>query len=461
MTGTNALRGDITRRPRRPGFGLAVCALLIGGLAACDREVILPGERFDTRTPLEDTIPGEGGVAQAAPRDTDRAAPISLPAPERVTAWTSRGFSDANRIPHLALSAAPSEVWATDIGDGSSRRNRISVDPVANAGRVYTIDADAQLQATAVSNGAILWQADLTPEFDRGGFASGGGLALAGEVLYATTAQGEVIALDAGSGAIRWRQRLGTILGAPVVADGIVYVVGQNSEAWAVDAADGRLRWQIPVPSAQSVLIGGAAPAVAGGRVILPFPTGQILAVLPQTGVEVWGGFLRGGRLGVASATVNDITADPVVVGGTLYVGNQGGRVAALSLQTGDARWTAGDGAYSPVMVAGDGVFFVSDRNELIRLDADTGARVWGTELPFFVRQQERRRKAVFTHYGPLLAGGQLVVASGDGVIRFFSPESGELIRSLPLRGGAASHPIVVENTLLVVSEDGRLHAYR
>lgn len=117
--------------------------------------------------------------------------------------------------------------------------------------------------------------------------------------------------------------------------------------------------------------------------------------------------------------------------------------------------------AYSPMLVAGGSLFFVSDRNELIRLDAATGARIWGSELPLYEANRQSPRKAVFTHYGPILAGGRLIVASGDGVIRMFATESGEMTGSLPLRSGAASHPIVLDDTLLVVSKDGRLHAYR
>ena len=97
----------------------------------------------------------------------------------------------------------------------------------------------------------------------------------------------------------------------------------------------------------------------------------------------------------------------------------------------------------------------------MIRLDVDSGARIWGSELPLFEANRERRRKAVFGHYGPILAGGRLVVASGDGVIRLFAPDTGALSGTLALRGGAASHPIVVGDTLLVVSTEGRLHAYR
>jgi outer membrane protein assembly factor BamB len=437
-----------------------VIAVLL--LAACERDTVLPGERFDTRTPLEATLPGEDGLAAASnPSDTDAPRPISLPAPTRLADWPSRGYSVTNQLPHAALSANPVEIWAAPIGSGNGRRNRISTDPVAGNGLVYTIDAGAQLQATALGTGAPAWITSLVPDFDRGANASGGGLALSGNRLFATTPYGELIALDAGTGSVIWRQRLGTVLGAPTVAGGIVYVVGRNSEAWAVEADDGRLRWRIPSSEAPSVLVGGAAPAVADGRVIFPFPSGEIVAAFPNTGVTLWNSFLAGGRLGTAYAGINDITSDPVVIGGTIYAGNQSGRVVAMNARSGTRIWSAREGAYSPVLVAGGALFFVSDRNELIRLDAGDGSRVWGTELPFYEANRARRRQAVFTHYGPVLAGGRLVVASGDEVIRLFSPESGALVGSLPLRGGAASHPIVVGDTLLVVSKDGRLHAYR
>jgi outer membrane protein assembly factor BamB len=441
---------------------LGMAALMVLALAACEREVILPGERFDTRTPLEATLPGEDGLAAASnAASADAAQPISLPAPTRLGDWPSRGYNTVNRLPHATLSANPTEVWVADIGAGNTRRNVIAADPVVAGGLVYTIDSDAQLQATSLSTGAPAWVTSLVPDFDRGGNASGGGLAVAGDRLFATTPYGELVALNASTGAMIWRQRLGTMLGAPTVSGGTVYVVGRNTDAWAIDADDGRQRWRIPSTDTPSVLVGGPAPAIADGRVIFPFPSGEIVAAMPNTGVTLWNSFLAGGRLGTAYATINDITSDPVVVGGTIYAGNQSGRVVAMDARTGTRQWTAREGAYSPVLVAGGALFFVSDRNELIRLDADSGERVWGTELPLYEANRERRRKAVFTHYGPILAGGRLVVASGDGQIRMFSPESGALVGTLPLRSGAASHPIAVGDTLLVVSVDGRLHAYR
>lgn len=450
MTGSKGRAG----MDRRATLAFGVLSAML--LAACEREPVLPGERFDARAPLG----AEAGTAPVS--DTqDSARAIALPAATTLDAWTSRGHSAQNLLPHAALAADPAEVWVADIGQGNSRRNRIVTDPVAADGRVFTIDAAGRLQATDLASGAMVWTASLVPEFDRGGDASGGGLALDGGRVFATTPYGELVALDAATGAVAWRQRLGTVLGAPSVAGGVVYVVGRNSEAWAVDATNGRLRWQIPSTEAAAVLAGGAVPAVGNGRVILPFPSGEILSVLPQSGVTLWSSFVVGGRLGTAYATLNDITSDPVVAGRALYVGNLSGRVVSLDATSGQVNWQAREGAYSPMLVAGGSLFFVSDRNELIRLDATTGARIWGSELPLYEANRQSRRKAVFTHFGPILAGGRLIVASGDGVIRMFSPESGEMTGSLPLRSGAASHPVVVGDTLLVVSQDGRLHAYR
>jgi outer membrane protein assembly factor BamB len=245
------------------------------------------------------------------------------------------------------------------------------------------------------------------------------------------------------------------------VSGNSVFVVSRDNRAWAISTDVGRIQWELPSAPAQALRAGGAAPAVADGTVIFPYGSGELVAARRDTGVRTWATAVAGGRLGVAYSNISDITGDPVVAGGTVYAGNQSGRVVALSAATGERRWTATEGAYSPVLVAGGSLFFVSDRNELIRLDAETGDRIWGTELPLYVRERERRRRAVFTHYGPILAGGRLVVASGDNQIRFFDPVGGNLVGSVNLRGGAASHPIVVNNTLMVVTGDGRLVAYR
>lgn len=437
----------------------AVALGLVAVLAGCERESLLEGQRFGTRVPLAATLSGEAVADPAARPDEARA--ISLPAASTYATWAQRGFDAQNRTPHSGLRRELAQVWSANIGQGNGRRTRLTADPVAGGGAVYTLDADAGLRAHAISNGGLMWSADLTAGFDRGGRVSGGGLALSGDTVYATTGYGELIALDASNGAVRWRQRLGAGIGAPTVSGNTVYVVSRDNRAWAISTDVGRIQWELPSAPASALLAGGAAPAVTGGTVIFPFGSGELVAADTSTGVRTWATAVAGGRLGVAYANINDITSDPVVAGGTVYTGNQSGRVVALNAASGTRLWTATDGSYSPVLVAGGSLFFVSDRNELIRLDADSGQRIWGTELPLYVRERERRRRAVFTHYGPILAGGRLIIASGDRQIRAFDPVSGQLVQSIGLRGGAASHPIVVNNTLMVVTTNGQLVAFR
>jgi outer membrane protein assembly factor BamB len=194
---------------------------------------------------------------------------------------------------------------------------------------------------------------------------------------------------------------------------------------------------------------------------LFPTSAGELIAARRDTGQIMWRRAVAGTRIGVAYASVTDVTGDPVVQGDVVYVGNQSGRVMALNRSDGRIIWTADEAAYGPVWPVGGSVFLMSDRNRLVRLDAGTGEFIWAESLPLFTETRERRRAGIFAHYGPVLAGGRLIVGSGDGALRSFDPASGALVAETELRSGAAIAPIVVGGTLYVVSRDGLLTAYR
>ena len=66
-----------------------------------------------------------------------------------------------------------------------------------------------------------------------------------------------------------------------------------------------------------------------------------------------------------------------------------------------------------------------------------------------------------FANYGPVLAGGRLIVPSSDGTLRQFDPVSGALLAEMPLPGGAASNPVVAGGVLYLMTGDGQLAAFR
>ena len=434
-------------------------------LAACSpREVILQGERFDVNAPLSESVPTKenpnpkAGTAQV----TRQSQPISLPAAKSNAEWGQRGGNERHDTPHVALSKAPVAIWAGNIGAASSRKHRISAAPVVAGGRVFAMDSGATVSALS-TGGGLLWQTDLTAVFDRGGGVSGGGLAASGTQVFATTAYGEVVALDAKSGGVIWRQRIDApAIGAPAVEGGRVYVSGRDGSAWALDTANGKVVWQVFGSPGKSGWLGAAAPTVGGGVVYFPSNAGDLMAVLkPGGGTPVWHSSAAGRRAGRAYAESLDITGDAALVGSTLYAGTGAGRTVALDAGSGTQIWGTTEGAMGPLVVVGGSVFIVNDEARLVRLDAGDGSVIWAVEMPYFEAEKVKKRKAIVAHYGPVLAGGRLWVASSDGKLSAFSPTDGALVYQTDIPGGAAGQPAVAGGVLYVVTTKGQVVAFR
>lgn len=427
-------------------------------LAACeDPEIILSGERYGTREVLTD-----GGAAEdAVPENTSRA--IALAAASGNADWAQSPVSPFARVSNAALGRALSPVFSVNIGAGDSRRERLNVDPVVAGGRIFTMDAEHVVSAVSTA-GELLWQKDMVPGRDSAKQAQGGGLAAADGRLYVASGFGRVTALDVATGNEIWTQRLGgTATGAPTVAGGLVYLTSGDSRGWAIEADSGRIRWQIDGVEDIHNVAGAPAPALSDKAVIYAFGNGTVQAAFRQGGLRLWSGDVVGTRTGTALATIGDITGAPVISGDKVFVGNHSGRVVAFNLGSGERIWTARMGARGPVWPAGDSVFLVSDINELVRLDADTGAQIWAVKLPGYepVRKPQRRRDSAFAHHGPVVAGGRLVLASSDGLLRSFNPEDGTLLSAVEIPGGATTAPAVAGGTLYVVTTKGQLVAYR
>ena len=132
----------------------------------------------------------------------------------------------------------------------------------------------------------------------------------------------------------------------------------------------------------------------------------------------------------------------------------------ALDLATGRPLWVAETGAMGPVWPAGGSIFLVSDVNQLVRLDAATGAQIWAVALPGFVPNSQWR-VGMDANYGPILAGGRLIVVSSDGALRMFDPTDGGLLDQIALGDGAAGATALANGTLYVVTQRGELLAFR
>lgn len=422
-----------------------LAALLLAGCGG-EPDPILPGERL----PLRD-----GTFSNPVLRGEARG--IALPAQARNADWTHRNGGPDHNAGHPALSGTLQPLFSVPIGEGDSRGARITAEPVVAGGRVFTLDARATVSAFS-TGGQLLWTREVVPPNAARSDASGGGLSTDGATVYVSTGYGRLVALDAATGQPRWTQDLDAPgSSSPTILGDLVLLVARDSRAWALEAGTGRIRWQVQGLPSTATYAGGAGVAARGDVVVLPHPSGEVRGVFPQGGLVRWTTVVAGSRRNSAAAFgATDIGGDPVLVGSTAYVGNVSGRTAAIGVENGATLWSIPEGAVSPVWPAGDSLFLVNDLGELLRVDAANGAVIWRVALP-----RAERRRGVTAFHGPILAGGRLIVGSSDNGLLQVDPASGALLGSVALPAGAASAPVVAGGTLYVVTEDGRLNAFR
>ncbi|MEM9048870.1 MAG: PQQ-binding-like beta-propeller repeat protein [Pseudomonadota bacterium] len=409
---------------------------------------ILPGERLPVRP---------DDVTQ----QLDTPPPLVLPVAVSVSDWTHPNATPSRMAPHAALTSGLTggltQVWRVDVGAGNAGRALLTSGPVIAEGRVFVIDAAATVHAVSTA-GSRLWQTYVGREGEDGRDGFGGGVAVDGDKVFVTTGFGEVLALRATTGEILWRVTVGgPVRAAPVAADGRVIFVTRDDRAFALSAETGAVIWRIQGAVGTTGLLGGASPAVDNVVAILPFASGEVTAAVAFSGRRLWSSALSGGRRGLARSDIGDITGDPVIDGEVIYVANQSGRLVSIDRRTGQRNWTVNDGTINPVLPAGGSLFVITDKAELLRLDAATGARIWAMPLPEFTDPENR--EGAIGYGGPLLAGERLILTSTEGELLRFDPETGRALEPIDLPAGSYLAPAISGGQMVILLSDGSLVA--
>ena len=432
---------------------LALALAITGAIAGCgvfgEDEERLSGERIRIRgQPAGSTEAGATGAAGP------------LPEPAVNQEWTQTNGRSSHASGHLAGPAAPALAWQADAGAAAGSGARITGAPIVANGRVYTLDAEAQLSAFDAASGAPVWRTSLAPGNEPGRQGFGGGLATDGQFVFATTGFGEVLAIDAASGTMAWRHAAGApFRSAPAVSDGIVVAVTRDNRALALSARNGAVIWRIDGATAEAGLLGGASPAVSGELAVLPFASGELLGVQAGTGRRAWSAVLGGAGRGLARSAIADVTGDPVIAGRVVVAASQSGRMVAIDGLTGDRGWTRSLGAVGPIWAAGGSVFLVTDGSALARLSLETGETIWSTDLPAFRRPGNRSDPIAYS--GPVLAGGRVLVTDSLGNLLAFDPATGAPAGATPLSSGSTTGPVVANGTIYILGDDATLQAFR
>ena len=362
------------------GGGFLRRAIVIGCFAvlgACaERELILPGEREDVRSVLRSAGAGARTGWSRYARTGDRHPDLD----------PSRRSSRPTMPDMRPFPAAPRFSGAPISGSGDARRYRITAQPVSDGARIYAMDSRSTVTAVSTGGQRVWSRKPHHRPATRTDSASGGGLAVAGGRVFATTGFGTLVALDAASGAPVWTHDFSSIAsGAPTVANGRVLCHHpQRYRLARSDAGTGRVLW---TSSGHRHARRHRRRPVAGGgrgrsRGLRVFRRRSRRGVDAATGAPRWRGFIAGRRIGPVAAGIEDVTGDPVLSGAVVVAGTHTGRTAAFDRTTGAPLWSLDEGAMSPAVVTPSDIFQVTDRNALIRVDRNTGGLVWSQPLP-------------------------------------------------------------------------------
>ena len=386
---------------------------------------------------------------------------IELPPMKANKQWTVISSEISKNHPNLMLSENPTEIWATSIGKGDSKKKRLVTDPIFYKQMIFTLDANSTASAFD-KKGKLLWRKDLTPPGEKTGEIFGGGFTTGQDQLFVTLGYGFLLSLDPLTGEKNWSQRLSsTGNNTPIFNDGSVYLVSGDSKAWAIDAENGRIIWKVDGIGNETNLISSNSPAVSGKYALFGFGNSEIYATFKKGGYVLWSSALSGRSDSRVISAIDDIVASPVIVGRNAYIGDGSGKVVSLKIENGERNWTAPFGSSGNFWIAGKSLFFISDKNDLVRLEMKTGKTVWLTELPSFSKNRILGSKKTNQHHGPIIAGNQLIIASSDGYMRFYDPKTGEQRNKLKIKVGATANPIVANETLYLITQDGKLRAFR
>lgn len=419
--------------------------------------------------------------------DTLKGASITLPAAVRRDDWPLPGGTPEQSIEHVDAAAEFKIAWRARIGGGSTRYQHITAPPVIGAGRVYTMDAGANVVATDALTGRTVWRGNFVPETLPDGtkpkrwlpaiyygdsvvdsIAFGGGVAFADGKVFIASGYRFVAAVDANTGQLLWRTFVDTpIHSAPTVANGRVFAVTTDNELVSFDANTGQAGWTHQGLVEPARILQASSPAVLGETVVAAFSSGEVTALRAANGTELWPANLSRVSRTTALAEIRDIAGRPVIYKGDVYAASHSGVFSAIDFRTGQPRWELPIISIATPWAVGDVVYIVSKAGEVICVSRATGEVYWIRDLNEGRRGSRTTRwlgrevadRAYWT--GVMLASGRLVTMSSDGRAATLNPQTGDVLGYVKLPGPVLMTPIAANGMIYVVTDKGQLVAIR
>jgi len=336
------------------------------------------------------------------------------------------------------------KVWSTGVGKGLDKAGR-QLWPAYSSGSLYAADYNGLLAAIDADSGRKQWEIKTKLPFT-------GGPGISGKLLLMGTQDGEVFAFDSSTGTQLWSATVTSeVLAAPSEADGIVVVRCIDGRVFGLDADTGQRVWIYDHSVPLLTLRGNAPPLLRAGVAFVGYDGGQVVALRIDDGTLMWEQTLVTTEGRTELERLSDIDGQLVFIASDLLVSSYKNRMASLAADSGRLLWFKDISSASGVAV--DRInLVVSDKDGNVwLLDRRNGAESW--------KNNQLMRRGLTR---PVFYGSFIVVGDQEGYLHWINISDGAFAAREKVGGkGFSGPPLVVGNTLYVMTKKGDLTAYR
>ena len=336
------------------------------------------------------------------------------------------------------------KVWSAGVGSGLDKAGR-QLRPAYSSGSIYAADYKGLLMAVNADSGRKQWEIKTKLPFT-------GGPGISGNLLLMGTQDGEVFAFDAATGTQLWSATVTSeVLAAPSEADGIVVVRCIDGRIFGLDADTGQRVWVYDHNVPLLTLRGNAPPLLRAGVVFIGYDGGQVVALQLDDGTLMWEQTLVTVEGRTELERLSDIDGQLVFIASDLLVSSYKNRLASLAADSGRLLWFKDISSATGVAINRINLALSDKDGNVWMLDRRNGAESW--------KHDQLLRRGLTR---PAFYGSFIVVGDQEGYLHWINVSDGQFAAREKVGGkGFSGPPLVVGNTLYVMTKKGELTAFR
>ena len=371
---------------------------------------------------------------------------FNLSACSTISGWFGDDDEDPNQpveLESIQTTVKIKKLWSTGVGDGQGD-GFYRFQPAIAGDRIYAASAEGEVRALERSRGKSLWKADMDTPLS-------GGVGVYGDSVFVGSSDGFVIRLDANSGEQIWQTRLtGEILAPPQGNGRVVVAQTYDGKLQGLDYDSGEKLWTYDSNVPVLTIRGTNTPILRDNTVYTGFANGRVVAFDAQTGAVRWEVRVAISQGRSEIERIVDVDGGLAIVGNELYAASYQGRVVGIDINNGRKLWQRDASSFSGV-AQGFGNVYVADEDGTLTAYLRNGQGIRWTQGARGYRKLSR----------PTTVSSYVAVADFEGVVHIISQVDGEFAGRVKADGdGVRADMLSDGNVLYVFGNSGKLVAY-